>query len=240
MIPLSEAAQKPASSAMSADMKSRLAEIKRRAAAEPRTPSRPPSAADPAADPEELTDDELGRMFEEQHKEEQHKAESKIKKAQSVLSTPKPRISARDVDGEGYLSDDAESRTASSDQRRRAESRMARRGTMKPNNIGEVNRRQIDRDISRPGSRANIAHGRKVKSGEQASEMKTKGDLPTPVPPDPYRGGEETRAQRDEVQDRSIAREESAYREGQARRQHRISRGADPEELDWDGSYYDD
>jgi len=59
---------------------------------------------------------------------------------------------------------------------------------MKPNNIREVNRRQIDRDISRPGSRANIAHGRRVKSDEQASGMKTKGDLPTPVPPDPDRG----------------------------------------------------
>lgn len=70
MIPLSEAAQKPAGSAMSADMKSRLAEIKRRAmqedAEEPPTPSRPPSAADP----EELTDDELGHMFQEQHKTE--------------------------------------------------------------------------------------------------------------------------------------------------------------------------
>ena len=167
-------------------------------------------------------------------------AESKIKKAQSVLSTPKVRISARDVDGEGHLSDAAESRTASSDQGRRAESRMARRSTMKPNNIREVNRRQIDRDISRPGSRANIAYGRKVKSDEQASGMKTKGDLPTPVPPDPYRGGKETRAQRQDVRDRSIAREESVYREGQAIRQHRISRGADPESLDWDGSYYDD
>jgi hypothetical protein len=75
MIPLSEAAQKPAGSAMSADMKSRLAEIKRRAmaedAAEPRTPSRPPSVADS----EELTDDELGRMF-----QEQHNAESKMKR----------------------------------------------------------------------------------------------------------------------------------------------------------------
>jgi hypothetical protein len=114
---------------------------------------------------------------------------SKIKKAQSVLSTPKARISASDVDGEGHLSDAAELRTASSDQGRWAESRMARRSTMKPNNIREVNRRQIDRDISRPGSRANIAHGRKVKSDEQASGMKTKGDLPTPVPPDPDRGG---------------------------------------------------
>jgi len=91
--------------------------------------------------------------------------ENYLSKAQSVLSTPKARVSARDVDGEGHLSDAVESRTASADQRRRAESRMARRSTMKPNNIREVNRRQIDRDISRPGSRVNIAHGRKVESG---------------------------------------------------------------------------
>ena len=91
--------------------------------------------------------------------------ENYLAKAQSVLSTPKARVSARDVDGEGHLSDAVESRTASADQRRRAESRMARRSTMKPNNIREVNRRQIDRDISRPGSKVNIAHGRKVESG---------------------------------------------------------------------------
>ena len=262
MIPLSEAVGKPGGSAMSADMKSRLAEIKRRAtaedAAEPRTPSRSPSTAAP--DPEELTDDELGRIF-----QQQHKAESKIKrrkkslstaqlenylsKAQSVLSTPKPRVSARDVDSEGYLSDDAGSRISSADQRRRAESGMARRSTMKPNNIREVNRRQIDRNTSRPGSKVNIAQGRKVKSDEQASGMKTKGDLPIPVPPDPYRTGEETGTQRRDVRQRAdermrgheaaeSAHEERIYRQGAARRRERIAAGIPEQDLDWDGSYH--
>lgn len=84
MIPLSQAVSKPGGSAMSADMKSRLAEVQRRAkaedAAESRTSSRRPSTDkdDPKDDPEELTDDELGRMF-----QEQHEAESQIKPAPS-------------------------------------------------------------------------------------------------------------------------------------------------------------
>lgn len=80
MIPLSEAVSKPGGSAMSADMKSRLAEVQRRAkaedAAESRTSSRPPSTD--TDDSEKLTDEELGRMF-----EAQHNAESQVKPAPS-------------------------------------------------------------------------------------------------------------------------------------------------------------
>ena len=154
-----------------------------------------------------------------------------------------------DVDGEGHLSDAVESRTSSADQRRRAESRMARRSTMKPNNIREVNRRQIDRDISRPGSRVNIAQGRRTKLAERASGMKTKGDLPIPVPPDPYRAGEGTGTQRRDVRQRAdermrgheaaeSAHEERIYRQGAARRRQRIAAGIPEQDLDWDGSYH--
>ena len=301
MIPLSEAVGKPGGSAMSADMKSRLAEIKRRAtaedAAEPRTPSRPPSTDTDGS--EELTDDELGRMFEEQHDAESQvepapsrpfsgddiktpeeltsadlrrilnslqttprgirrkkslstaQLENYLSKAQSVLSTTKPRVSEGDVDREGYLLPSVEARTASADRRRQAESRMARRSTIKPNNIREVNRRQIDLNTSRPGSRANIAQGRQTKLAEQASGMKTKGDLPIPVPPDPYRAGEGTGTQRRDVRQRADERmrgheaaesehEERIYRQAEARRRERIAEGIPDEDLDWDGSYYDD
>ena len=177
--------------------------------------------------------------------------ENYLAKAQSVLSTPKARVSARDVDGEGHLSDAVESRTSSADQRRRAESRMARRSTMKPNNIREVNRRQIDRDISRPGSRVNIAQGRRTKLAERASGMKTKGDLPIPVPPDPYRAGEGTGTQRRDVRQRAdermrgheaaeSAHEERIYRQGAARRRERLAEGIPDQDLDWDGGYYND
>lgn len=67
IVPLSETASKPGGSAMP-----RLADIQSQAmqeeAAESRTSSRPSSTD--AHDSEELTDDELGRMFQEQHETE--------------------------------------------------------------------------------------------------------------------------------------------------------------------------
>lgn len=95
MIPLSEAVSKPGGSAMSTDMKSRLAEVQRRAkaedAAESRTSSLPPSTD--THDSEELTDDELGRMF-----QEQHEAESRIKPAPSrIKPAPSRPFSVDDI-----------------------------------------------------------------------------------------------------------------------------------------------